>query len=319
MHGRRFLSTRTASAGCFVATLFLSVSLAFAAGRDVGPFRGQVPTGWEISREAALTMLSAPDGACHVTVLDKRYDDGDLASLAKERAVVFGAKDVRSLGTGLGLVSENSAERYWFILVDGQYVEVSVSRACREPGPVLMSFTPAPGATKGLVKIAAALQTPQVRDWLTFQAEFPPASAPALASAPAPQKAGMPDFARYGGTPAHGEKVVGVTAALPTGWTRSAVGGWTILAAPDDGKWVAARVYPLKSDDYKAFLAAAKERARSLGGRNITASEGIVEFTTPEGHIGNMALYGKRCLLTLVPGDGEELVNVMASVSPEGN
>jgi hypothetical protein len=293
------------------ATLLMFASPATAARLTVGTISADLPKGWQASQEAEMIIFSSAKADCHVSFFESTIEAGDPQEAAQARASLTGSATFGPAGHGFAF--EGDRDRYWFAASGGSQVEVGAA-GCPAAANVLKSLRPGADASTDTRKMLGWLQGQKILDWLAFRSapfDLKPLALPTTDSKP------MPDFSNYGDESLERETPIGIVADLPDGWRRTTAAAWTAFVSPDGKTWLAARIYHLpEGDDFDAYLAFTRKLADKLGGRNISSGEGMVSFETGEGYLGNTALYGDKCLLTIAGDESDEISILASSISP---
>ena len=299
-----------------ISTLTLVVLLGLARSAPTAEeammfFSFDPPAGWSLNYEASMAFLGPPEGDAAVMILEMQFDNGDLPLMARNRA---GKNPLRLLNGGaLGYIFEDSCGgRAWGMMTeDEQFCEISLPRRYEGLARLLAGFKADP-EIPGAAAIIRAANSPEVLSWLNYATErFAPPVPPDEPDEGAPWPETKP-FRGYG-----------LTADLPEGWTVARRDDTVVFTSGDGTVSCSVSRFRMEEnewadyDEQEDLNAFAKDRARKLGGVNIRAVEGDIEFHLPDGRTGLMSRYGHTCLLLLVAGEGNALTALLPSISPD--
>ena len=265
---------------------------AFAARKDAGAFSAEVPANWTMTKNDETTTFAAPGGSAEFTVILKKYEKPNIKEIIAEWA---GQTPVKMLSDVSYIYEDSSGSRSWGMLADdGFFAEIGASAAHDGVVAFLAGLKSAKGED-GLAKIfKAAASSKEAAEWLKF-------ATPAFAKADDESE----------GTP-YTHKTF--TATVPAGWSASEKGETVAFASEATNSFVLVRVLALASDDGKAFTAFAKEQAKKLGGKDIEAGDGVVNFGADKGAKGMLTQFGKKCLLLIFSGDDPKIDGLVRSI-----
>lgn len=283
-------------------TAFLIFSLALvliclapfshAARQDAGAFSAELPDGWTMTKEDELIRFAEPDGPAEITVILRKYEKPEVKAIITE---MVGQTPVNMLADNIYLYEDSSGTRGWSMIgSDGLFVDIGANMPVYDMNAFLSGLKAAE-EEKGLAEIfAAALASDEAVEWLAFADD------------------GKGDLIEEEeGTPYTHKSF---TAIIPDGWTASEKGDSVVFSSEATKSFVVVRVLVLASDDGKAFTAYATEQAKKLGGKNIEAREGVVNFTADEGASGMLTQFGKKCLLLIFEGEDPKTGYLIKSI-----
>lgn len=270
----------------------------FAARQDAGAFSAEVPDGWTVTKEDEMTTFAEPSGPVELMIILKKYEKTAIQEIVAEMA---GQTPVQFLADNIYIYEDSSGGRGWSMLAaDGTFADIGVNMSYVDIKAFLAGLKAADGK-QGLAAIFKALTaSPEAADWLAY--ETPPFAEAGDGGDPGDSEEGTP----------YEHKTF--TAVIPNGWTAVEQNESVVFASGTKDAFVIVRVFTLASDDDKAFVAWAEEQAKALDGKNISAGEGVVEFTTAKGANGMFTQFGAKSLFFLFGGDNPHIDGLIRSI-----
>ena len=282
---------------CLVAVLGSPVQ---AKRQNFRSFSVDVPAGWKVSEEGRLVMFSK--GKCFFSLLEVPLYNGDLAVMLAEQARIYDTGEMRSLGSGEGMVFTSKVARHWGMVPGDVFVAVDVAAACGADVEAKLKSLRAEKDGQNVAGMQKALETlahPEVMNWLV-KGQLPSgAAAQPVPAAPAGMEVPLPDLKTLGGDAPPFMEITPL-AALPEGWERSQQGAWTVFSRDGGKQWLAVRAYAFDSakvtdENMSLYDDFAVKLATTLGGINIMTGGGMTSCATLKGYSGDMDM-GEGCV-----------------------
>ncbi len=317
-------------------TLFCGLALAaqpsFAAKLDAGAFSAELPDGWTMNVEGEMTTFAEPAGPLELMVILKKYEKPDIKEIIAEMA---GQTPVKMLADNIWIYEDASGGRCWSMVASsGTFVDISANMDYVDIKAFLVGLKAVQGKQeKALAGIFTAASSKEAVDWLGYVT--PPFAGGKVHSdaSDAGDEGDAGDSGDAGDTGDSGDEGdmsdAGDTgdedegtlyehktfaATVPKGWTAAEQNESVVFTSDAKDAFVIVRVFSLVSDDGKAFSKWAQEQVKALGGKNVDAGEGVVNFTTDKGANGMFTQFDKKSLFLLFGGDNPQIDNLIKSI-----
>ena len=116
-----------------------STTYADPVQRTYGYLSAAIPVGWTVAEEARSMTFKPKEGSTSVVVVAVDVGSADAATVARERAALWGEKDFACiLPHGRGFLVSTKSARRWLTVTDGWMLEIGVSQEQKDENDVQM-------------------------------------------------------------------------------------------------------------------------------------------------------------------------------------